>query len=314
MADYRQDKSIIKRYLQIGIVPLLMSLITIGVGVSVIIFDSPARQYYYFELLLAVIIIISGGVGVVGACHRYKELPQGKFCCCPGGLGVYSAGFNFTFWCIGLIFFAPCFTLEKFGLGELLYFGVFQTLIIFISMFGVLCNRTYGIVGGDEKISVLGMRGIKDYSNSDIAYVTDKNSFFNYKAYDHEGKILFRYVMLWDDSEGLFDELRKHNITFERSAKKKSVISGDKKVKLQNELVRSEKLYRVGYMSDVDKYVMACVVPAMAWYDRYYEISKEEYDSFGSEALDKLALEMNTKGVKSDRFLFSDKKEENKSL
>ena len=84
-------------------------------------------------------------------------------------------------------------------------------------------------------------------------------------------------------------------------------------MKLQNELVRSEKLYRVGYMPDVDKYVIACVVPWVAWYDRYYEISKEEYDSFGSEELDKLAIELNTKGVKSDRFILSDKKEENKS-
>ena len=87
----------------------------------------------------------------------------------------------------------------------------------------------------------------------------------------------------------------------------------EEKMKLQNELVRSEKLYRVGYMPDLDKYVMACVVPWVAWYDRYYEVSKEEYDSFGSEALDKLALELNAKGVKSDRFLFSDKKEENKN-
>ena len=220
MVDYRQDESIIKRYLQIGIVPLLMSLITVGVGVSVIIFDSPAREYYYFELLLAVVILISGGIGTVGSCHRYKELPPGKFCCCPGGLGVYSAGFNFTFWCMGLLLFAPCFTLEKFGLGELLYFGCFQTLIIFISMFGVFINRTYGIVGSDGKLFVLRMRGIKEYKYSDISYITDKNSLFNYKAYDHEGKLLFRYVLLWNDTECLFDELRKQNVTFERRSRK----------------------------------------------------------------------------------------------
>ena len=84
-------------------------------------------------------------------------------------------------------------------------------------------------------------------------------------------------------------------------------------MKLQNEKVRSEKLYRVGYMPDVDKYVMACVVPWVAWYDRYYEITEEEYNAFGSETSDKLAAEFNAKGTKSDRFFFSDKKEENKS-
>ena len=60
---------------------------------------------------------------------------------------------------------------------------------------------------------------------------------------------------------------------------------------LQNEKIRSEKLYRVGYLPSINKYVMACVVPWISWYDRYFEISEAEYNSFGLEDLDKLATE-----------------------
>ncbi len=35
------------------------------------------------------------------------------------------------------------------------------------------------------------------------------------------------------------------------------------------------------------------MVPWVAWYDRYFEISEDEYNSFGSDSLDRLALELN---------------------
>ena len=41
----------------------------------------------------------------------------------------------------------------------------------------------------------------------------------------------------------------------------------------ENEKVRKEKLYTVGYNSNLNKYILACVVPSMVWYNRYYEIS-----------------------------------------
>lgn len=54
------------------------------------------------------------------------------------------------------------------------------------------------------------------------------------------------------------------------------------------------------------------MVPWVAWYDRYFEISEVEYNSFGSDSLDRLALELNSSGTTSPRFLFSDKNEENR--
>lgn len=80
---------------------------------------------------------------------------------------------------------------------------------------------------------------------------------------------------------------------------------------LINKKVRTEKYYCVGYCPILNKYILACVITWIAWYNRYYEITKEEYDSFGSDDLDSLAEELYKQGTSSERFLFSDKKEDN---
>lgn len=82
-------------------------------------------------------------------------------------------------------------------------------------------------------------------------------------------------------------------------------------MRMEMEKVRSEKYYSVGYMPVIDKYVLACVVTWIAWYNRYYEITGSEYDSFGSKLLDELAETLHKQGTHSTRFLFSDKNEEN---
>lgn len=82
-------------------------------------------------------------------------------------------------------------------------------------------------------------------------------------------------------------------------------------MKLEMEKVRSEKYYSVGYMPGIGKYVLACVVTWIAWYNQYYEITEKEYDSFGSKQLDELAETLHKQGIHSARFLFSDKNEEN---
>ena len=82
-------------------------------------------------------------------------------------------------------------------------------------------------------------------------------------------------------------------------------------MRLVNEKVSRDKYYFVGYSPELDKYVLACAVTRIAWYNRYYEISKEEYDLFGSAELDELADTLYRQGTDSERFLFSEKKEEN---
>ena len=56
-------------------------------------------------------------------------------------------------------------------------------------------------------------------------------------------------------------------------------------MKLVNEKVRSEKLYSVGFSKEFDSYVMSIVVPWVAWYNRYYRITKEEYEAFSTDEL-----------------------------
>lgn len=84
-------------------------------------------------------------------------------------------------------------------------------------------------------------------------------------------------------------------------------------MQLQNEKIRAEKLNRVGYIACLDKYVLASVVTWVAWYDRFFEITEEEYRLFERDlsALDALAKELGEQGERSERFLFSDKTEEN---
>lgn len=85
-------------------------------------------------------------------------------------------------------------------------------------------------------------------------------------------------------------------------------------IKLENEKINREKYYSVGYSPELKKYILADVVTWVAWYNRYFEITKDEYDSFGTEALDVIADLVHKEGTASRRFLFSDKKEENNEI
>jgi hypothetical protein len=89
------------------------------------------------------------------------------------------------------------------------------------------------------------------------------------------------------------------------SRKEKGLVKGLEREKI------SDKYYGVGYSPFIDKYVLYTVVTWVAWYNRYYEISEEEYESFDSQELDVLARKLYEQGNKNERFLFSEKKEEN---
>ena len=82
-------------------------------------------------------------------------------------------------------------------------------------------------------------------------------------------------------------------------------------MRLENERVARDKYYFVGYSPSLNRYILACTITWITWYNRYYEISEEEYDSFGSDELNDLADTLYKQGCDSERFLFSEKKEEN---
>ncbi|MBR4096941.1 MAG: ABC transporter ATP-binding protein [Oscillospiraceae bacterium] len=84
-------------------------------------------------------------------------------------------------------------------------------------------------------------------------------------------------------------------------------------MKLEGEKVRTEKLYCIGYSSKLDKYLLSCVVPWHLWYNRYYEITKKEYENIDSDAseLDMFVDYLHKKSYESERFLFSDMVKEN---
>lgn len=77
------------------------------------------------------------------------------------------------------------------------------------------------------------------------------------------------------------------------------------------EKINHEKYYSIGYNSKLKKYMLADVITWIAWYERYFEITEEEYNMFGTEELDELAESLHRVGTGSQRFLFSVKNEEN---
>jgi len=80
---------------------------------------------------------------------------------------------------------------------------------------------------------------------------------------------------------------------------------------LEKKKVNQEKYYCVGYSPELKKYILAKMITQVVWFNRYYAISEEEYNAFGTVLLDELADILYKQGCNSERFLFSEKKEEN---
>lgn len=82
---------------------------------------------------------------------------------------------------------------------------------------------------------------------------------------------------------------------------------------LECQKTRNSKSYCIGYSKPLQKYVLSSVVKWIAWYNRYFEISEEEYNYSVNniESLDEIARRCDELGIKSDRFLCSDREDEN---
>ena len=84
-------------------------------------------------------------------------------------------------------------------------------------------------------------------------------------------------------------------------------------MKLEKTKVSSKKLYSIGYSSKLNKFILCCVVPGSAWYDRFYEISEEMFNSFdfSTDELDKFVDDIRKSNYESDKFLCSEMVNEN---
>ena len=84
-------------------------------------------------------------------------------------------------------------------------------------------------------------------------------------------------------------------------------------MRLTERRVRTKKWYTVGFSPVLEKYVLALTVGWLGNYERYYEISREEYEQTLTvpDALDKLAEELFRAVNKSSRFICSGKTDEN---
>ncbi len=83
------------------------------------------------------------------------------------------------------------------------------------------------------------------------------------------------------------------------------------KVILQGEIIinkmrGTEDHYRIGYLPSIDRYVLATTVPWIANYERFYFITKEEYEA-GSELTDGI-YEYCNQNCANERFFFGEVK------
>ena len=77
-----------------------------------------------------------------------------------------------------------------------------------------------------------------------------------------------------------------------------------------DEKVNNSDYYSVGYCPELRKYIITITTTDhTTQYNRYFEITKYEYIDF--ESLSWLADELVEKGPTSDRFLYSEKSNEN---
>lgn len=83
---------------------------------------------------------------------------------------------------------------------------------------------------------------------------------------------------------------------------------------LENQKVRTEHFYKIGYCREIEGYLLVITVPCGCYYDQYYSISWEEYSLWQSdvERLDEIAARCREEAEHSARFLYSDRQDENK--
>ena len=78
---------------------------------------------------------------------------------------------------------------------------------------------------------------------------------------------------------------------------------------LEDIKVNKDKYYTVGYCPYLKQYMLAITITWVAWYERYYSISEDEYKWFDSD-ID----ELYHSGVSNSRFMFSERNIENNSF
>jgi len=211
MADYRQFKEIKIRYTRINIPLLMLAILYAGAGVYLFANASSDRTFYYCDLVFTAGVIIAGLIGGFAALHRYKELPEGDFCCRPGKLTLVSPASALVLLVFGSDLLFAYFRTSDLSVGMMLFYGAFQTLVIILAMAMLLFSRVFGIVGKGDKFYILGLRGIKEHSYSEIAYTSTKTGSLR-KVYDRNKNVMFRVFLLWPEADTFLSALKKYQV------------------------------------------------------------------------------------------------------
>lgn len=102
---------------------------------------------------------------------------------------------------------------------------------------------------------------------------------------------------------------------FAKMPKSKSTdVVEDIRGRLSDIKINRKQYYAVGFYAAINMYVIEETVHNIAGYQRYYRISKREYEEFGTQEFDKLWEEIRHDNTMSDRFLYSECLSENHGI
>ena len=84
-------------------------------------------------------------------------------------------------------------------------------------------------------------------------------------------------------------------------------------MKFISEKVNRDYIFSLGKDVVRDEYIMAIIIPWIAWYEQYFNISKEEFDLYDENLTEFMNIfnECKRLGTKSTRFLCSEQVKEN---
>ena len=89
MINNSSDKSVVNNFFNIGFFQAIIALFSMAFGIIFVVTRSQTENYYLQYLVIGSAIAIFGVVGLVGALHKFKVLPEGNIYTFPAW-GIYS--------------------------------------------------------------------------------------------------------------------------------------------------------------------------------------------------------------------------------
>ena len=203
-----------KYFNKINFVGALASIVALLLGGYLSLYISNKVAFSIIFKVLGGLYIMLGCVGLIGALHSKKEIPEGEYACYAVGGGAYSLSLNITL-AIASYMLTILLCVFRFSyIDGVVIFSIVSVVLLALSMYGFFKNKTYGIIYSEECIYVLTYISSKRINFKDIEGFYNCYRIGGYKALDYSGKELFKWGLYWDNARKICDDLEKRGICF----------------------------------------------------------------------------------------------------